>query len=135
MSPGGNDNRCIGLTVLPPSGADCLEILGTSTSWSVLQLGRGVQNWFRMASSYMMAFRLYLMMTLQTRSANIVTNVLRRWGRQVLQHLHYHPDLSPYSYHLITKPKSTLHGKRFANFNSISAHAGTDLWVDGVRRQ
>ena len=29
---GGKDGRCIGLTNLPPSGADCLEILEPKTS-------------------------------------------------------------------------------------------------------
>jgi len=70
-----------------------------------------------MASSFMMAFRTYMMITLHTRSANTTTNVLRRWGWQILQRLRYHPDLSPYAFHLITKPKRILHGKRFANFN------------------
>jgi hypothetical protein len=27
-------SRCVGLTTLPPSCADCLEILGASTSWN-----------------------------------------------------------------------------------------------------
>jgi hypothetical protein len=29
----GKDGRCVGLTVSPPSSADCLEIPGTSYSW------------------------------------------------------------------------------------------------------
>jgi len=32
--PGGKGGWCIGLTTLPPLYADCLEILGPSTSWS-----------------------------------------------------------------------------------------------------
>jgi hypothetical protein len=32
--------RCVGLTTLPPSCADCLEILGASTSWSPKVLSR-----------------------------------------------------------------------------------------------
>jgi hypothetical protein len=35
-------SRCIGLTTLPPSCADCLEILGVSTSWSPKGLSRRV---------------------------------------------------------------------------------------------
>jgi hypothetical protein len=31
---GGKGGRCVGLTPLPPSCADCLEFLGASTSWS-----------------------------------------------------------------------------------------------------
>jgi hypothetical protein len=31
---GGKGGPCVGLTILPCSWADCLEILGTSTSWS-----------------------------------------------------------------------------------------------------
>ena len=34
ISWGGKGSRCIGLTTLPPSCADCLEIMGASTSWS-----------------------------------------------------------------------------------------------------
>jgi hypothetical protein len=37
ISPTGRGNkggRCIGLTILPPSCVDCLEILAASTSWS-----------------------------------------------------------------------------------------------------
>jgi len=34
MSPGGKDSRCVGLKVLQPSGADCLEILGASDCWN-----------------------------------------------------------------------------------------------------
>jgi hypothetical protein len=30
----GNGDLCVGLTTLPPSCADCLEILGSSVSWS-----------------------------------------------------------------------------------------------------
>ena len=30
----GKGGRCVGLTPLPPSCADCLEFLGASTSWS-----------------------------------------------------------------------------------------------------
>ena len=32
-SPGVNGGRCVGLTTLTPSCADCLEILGASASW------------------------------------------------------------------------------------------------------
>jgi hypothetical protein len=32
---GGGDGRCIGLTILPPLCADCLEILGASTFWNL----------------------------------------------------------------------------------------------------
>jgi hypothetical protein len=44
FSMGGKDGRCIGLTTLPPSCADCLEILGTSTSWIPWGLCRPVQG-------------------------------------------------------------------------------------------
>jgi hypothetical protein len=43
--PGGKGGQCIGLTTLPPSCADCLEILGASTSWSAKGLSRPVQGW------------------------------------------------------------------------------------------
>jgi hypothetical protein len=37
---GGKGSRCVGLTTLPPSCAECLEILGASTSWSPKGLSR-----------------------------------------------------------------------------------------------
>jgi hypothetical protein len=49
----GKDGRCVGLTTLPPSCADCLEILGVPTSWNPKGLSRPVAgklylycNWF-----------------------------------------------------------------------------------------
>jgi hypothetical protein len=41
---GGKGGRCIELTTLPPSCADCLEILGASTSWSPKGLSRPVMR-------------------------------------------------------------------------------------------
>jgi len=34
LSAGGKGAHCVGLTTLPTSCADCLEILGSSTSWN-----------------------------------------------------------------------------------------------------
>ena len=42
VSLGGKGGRCVGLTTLPPSCADCLEILGASTSWSPKGSSRSV---------------------------------------------------------------------------------------------
>jgi len=39
---GGKNGRCVGLTTLPPSCADCHEILGDSTSWIPHGLSRPV---------------------------------------------------------------------------------------------
>jgi len=39
---GGKGGRCLGLTTLPPSCADCPEILGSSTSWSPQDLYRDI---------------------------------------------------------------------------------------------
>jgi hypothetical protein len=39
---GGKGDRCVGLTTLPPSCADCLEILGALTSWNPKGLFRPV---------------------------------------------------------------------------------------------
>jgi hypothetical protein len=44
MSPGGKGGVCVGLTNLPPSCADCLEILAASTSWSPKGLSRPVMG-------------------------------------------------------------------------------------------
>jgi hypothetical protein len=41
---GGKDGRCVELTTLPPSCADCLEILGVSNSWGCMGLSRLVQE-------------------------------------------------------------------------------------------
>ena len=38
--PGGKGGLCVGLTILPPSCADYLKILGVSTSWSPGDLSR-----------------------------------------------------------------------------------------------
>jgi hypothetical protein len=43
-SPGGKEGRCAGLTTLPPSCADCLQILWTLNSWSPKGLSRPVQG-------------------------------------------------------------------------------------------
>jgi len=42
---GGQGSRCIGLT-LPPSCADCLEILVAPTSWNPQGMSRSVQGLF-----------------------------------------------------------------------------------------
>jgi len=41
---GDNGGRCVGLTTLPPSCADCLEIWGTSNSWKSQGLSRPVMG-------------------------------------------------------------------------------------------
>jgi hypothetical protein len=41
----GEVGLCVGLTTLPPSSADCLEILGASTSWSPKGLSRPVKGY------------------------------------------------------------------------------------------
>jgi len=46
MSSLGKGGRCIGLTTVPPSCAECLEILGVITSRSPKGLSRPVQGLF-----------------------------------------------------------------------------------------
>jgi len=41
---GGKGGRCVGLTTLPPSCADCHEIWGASTSWNPQGLSRPVMG-------------------------------------------------------------------------------------------
>jgi len=41
---GDKGGRCVGLTTLPPSCADCLEILGASTFWILKGLSRPVMG-------------------------------------------------------------------------------------------
>ena len=43
---GGKGGRCVGLTTLPPSCADCPEILGASASWNPLGLSGPVIGLF-----------------------------------------------------------------------------------------
>jgi hypothetical protein len=42
--PGDKGGRCVGLTTLPPSCADCLKNLGASTSWNPQGLLRSVMG-------------------------------------------------------------------------------------------
>jgi len=42
--PGGKDGRCVTLTTLPSSGADCLEILGASAFWNPQALSKPGQS-------------------------------------------------------------------------------------------
>jgi hypothetical protein len=42
--PGGKGGRCVGLTTLPHSYADCLDILGASISWNPQGLSRPVMG-------------------------------------------------------------------------------------------
>jgi hypothetical protein len=44
VSLGGKGAWCMGLTTLPPSCANCLEILGTSVSWNPTALSRVVMG-------------------------------------------------------------------------------------------
>jgi len=49
---GGKGVRCVGMTALPPSFADCLEILGASTFWSPKGLSRPVMGLLYMLPLY-----------------------------------------------------------------------------------
>ena len=49
---GGKGGRCVGLTTLSPLCADCLEILGASTSYSPQILSRPVQGLLYFHSSF-----------------------------------------------------------------------------------
>jgi hypothetical protein len=44
LSWGGKGGRCVGLTTLPPSCADCLKNLGSSTSWIPRGLSRPIMG-------------------------------------------------------------------------------------------
>jgi hypothetical protein len=54
--PGGKGGRCVGLTTLPPSCADCLKNLGASTSWKPQDLSRPV-----MGLLYLYPYRYYFL--------------------------------------------------------------------------
>jgi hypothetical protein len=50
ISPGGKGDRCLGLKTLPPSWAECLVILGASTSWSPKDLPRPIMGWLYLSA-------------------------------------------------------------------------------------
>jgi hypothetical protein len=43
--PGGRNGRCVGVITLTLSCADCLEMLGASTSWSPKAVSKPVMGW------------------------------------------------------------------------------------------
>ena len=74
-------------------------------------------------------------------AAACVQNLLQRWGREILQHPPYSPDLSPCHFDLIPKLKTPLRGKRFANREVILTAVGREVMhidalhtADGVER-
>ena len=81
MFPGGKDSRCVTLTTLPPSCADCLEILGPSTFWSPKGLSR---NSF--------TFCVSLFWTFVHHHAHKFLSPVPSWARQKsLPYLTFHP--------------------------------------------
>ena len=51
--------RCVGLTTLPHSCADCLEIWGPSTSWNPQGLARSVHGCFTFTFIYSIVLNFY----------------------------------------------------------------------------
>jgi hypothetical protein len=51
ISLSGKVYRCMGLTILPFSCANCLVILGASTSWSPKGLPRPVMGWLYLSTA------------------------------------------------------------------------------------
>jgi hypothetical protein len=56
----GKGGRCVGLTTLPHSCADCLKNLGASTSWNPQGLSRAVEGLIYLYLAFMSGERLRL---------------------------------------------------------------------------
>jgi hypothetical protein len=56
LSWGGKGGRCVGLTTLPPSYADCLKNLGSSSSWIPKGLSRPVMGLLYLLSIYLYTY-------------------------------------------------------------------------------
>ena len=44
---------------------------------------------------------------------SVVTDLLRRWQWEILEHIPYSPDMSPWDYDLFVKVKVPLRGTRY----------------------
>jgi hypothetical protein len=73
VSCGGKYDRCVGLTILPPSRVDCLQILGASTYWSpkgTVQACTGI------------ALPIIPLPSIPSNLTNALTNVNRIWDNK-----------------------------------------------------
>jgi transposase len=77
----------------------------------------------------------------RSHTANAVTDLLRRWRWEILEHPPYSPDMSPCDYDLFAKMKEPLRGKRYNTRDAIIGAIGRSLQdvnrdgrADGVRR-
>ena len=76
----------------------------------------------------------------RSHTAAAVTDLLRRWKWEILEHPPYSPDMSPCDYDLNAEVKEPLLGTRYNTDELISA-TGRSIWninndgrADGVRR-
>ena len=53
-------------------------------------------------------------------ASGAVSEILEKYGRQVLPHPPYSPDMSPSVFDLFPKLKKPLHGKRFRSIEEMS---------------
>jgi len=74
-------------------------------------------------------------------TANVVTDLPRRWRWEMLEQPSYTPDMSPYGYDLFAKMKEPLRGIRYNTRGAIIRAVGRSLLhinrsgpADGVRR-
>jgi histone-lysine N-methyltransferase SETMAR len=56
----------------------------------------------------------------QPHASGAVSEILKKYGWQVLPHLPYSPDMSPPDFDLFPKLKKPLHGKRFRGIEEVS---------------
>ena len=77
----------------------------------------------------------------RSHSADAVTDLLRRWQWEILEHPPYSPDMSPYDYDLFAKVIGSLRGTRYNTRYELIRTIGWWLWninidghADGVRR-
>jgi len=57
-------------------------------------------------------------------ASGAVSEILEKYGWQVLPHLPYSPDMSPSDFDLFSKLKKPLHGKCFRSIEEVST------WLD-----
>jgi len=53
-------------------------------------------------------------------ASGAVSEILEKYGWQVLSHPPYSPDMSPSAFDLFPKLKKPLHGKRFRSIEEVS---------------
>ena len=77
----------------------------------------------------------------RSHTAAAVTDLLRRWKREILEHPPYLPDMCPCDYDLFAKVKEPLRGTRYNTRDELFSAKGRSIQninkdgrADGIRR-